>query len=134
MIYQYLLDTNILSDLVRAPQGRIFHKIANVGEDKVCTSIIVACERRFGGFKSGSSRLIEQIEQILNVLPVMILGASVDRHYAEIRTHLEQAGTPIGPNDLLIAAHCLALDITLVTANTKEFECVPTLRYENWLS
>jgi tRNA(fMet)-specific endonuclease VapC len=57
----------------------------------------------------------------------------VDQHYAAIRTQLEQAGTPISPNDLLIAAHALALNLTLVTANTREFERVPALSLDNWL-
>jgi tRNA(fMet)-specific endonuclease VapC len=52
MAYQYLLDTNILSDLVRHPQGRIFQQIVTVGEDSICTSIIVACELRFGAVKN----------------------------------------------------------------------------------
>ena len=133
MTYQYLLDTNILSDLVRHPQGLVFQRIAIVGEDSICTSIIVASELRFGALKSGSSRLIRQLEHILEALPVLPLETPVDRHYAEIRTHLERAGTPIGPNDLLIAAHALALDLTLVTANTREFERVPALTLENWL-
>jgi tRNA(fMet)-specific endonuclease VapC len=133
MTYQYLLDTNILSDLVRHPQGVVFQRIAAVGEDSVCTSIIVACELRFGAVKSGSSRLALQLEQILAVLPVLSLDLPVDRHYGAIRTHLEQLGTPIGPNDLLIAAHALAHDLTLVTANTREFERVPALSLDNWL-
>ena len=63
----------------------------------------------------------------------MPLTTPVDAHYAAIRTHLERAGTPIGPNDMLIAAHALALDLTLVTANTREFERVPALKIDNWL-
>ncbi len=133
MTYQYLLDTNILSDLVRHPQGRAFQRIASVGEDSVCTSIIVACELRFGAVKSGSSRLVQQLERILEVLPVFPLEPPVDQHYAAIRQHLEQAGTPIGPNDLLIAAHALALNLSLVTANTREFERVLALSLDNWL-
>jgi tRNA(fMet)-specific endonuclease VapC len=133
MTYQYLLDTNILSDLVRHPQGRVFQRIATVGENRICTSIIVACELRFGVAKSGSSRLVQQLERILEVLSVLPLEPPVDEHYAEIRTHLEQAGTPIGPNDLLIAAHALALNLTLVIANTREFERVPDLSLDNWL-
>jgi tRNA(fMet)-specific endonuclease VapC len=126
MTYQYLLDTNILSDLVRHPQGVVFQHIVAVGEDSVCTSIIVAGELRFGAVKSGSSRLVQQLEQILAVLPVLSLDPPVDRHYGAIRTHLEQQGTPIGPNDLLIAAHALALDLTLVTANPVNLSaCLP---------
>jgi tRNA(fMet)-specific endonuclease VapC len=133
MAYQYLIDTNILSDLVRHPQGRVFQHISTVGEDSVCTSIIVICELRFGVVKSSSSRLLQQLERILEILTVLPLEPPVDEHYAAIRKRLEQAGTPIGPNDLLIAAHALALDLTLVTANTREFERVPTLRLDNWL-
>lgn len=133
MSYRYLLDTNILSDLVRHPQGFVSQHIAVVGEESVCTSLIVACELRFGAAKSNSSRLILQMERVLEVLPVLLLEPPVDQHYATIRTHLEQAGTPIGPNDLLIAAHTLALGLTLVTANIREFERVPTLSLDNWL-
>lgn len=133
MTYQYLVDTNILSDLVKHPQGQVFQQIATVGADNICTSIIVVCELRFGAVKSGSSRLIQQLERIFEVLPVLPLESPVDEHYAAIRTHLEQAGTPIGANDLLIAAHALAIDATLITANTREFERVPALRSANWL-
>jgi tRNA(fMet)-specific endonuclease VapC len=133
MTYLYLLDTNILSDLVRRPQGSVFQHIASVPENSVCTSIVVACELRFGAVKSGSSRLEQQLERILEVLTVLPLEPPVDVHYGVIRRHLEQAGTPIGPNDLLIAAHALALGLTLVTANIREFERVPALTLDNWL-
>ena len=66
-------------------------------------------------------------------MPILSLEPPVEHHYATIRANLEQAGTPIGPNDLLIAAHTMALDLILVTANTREFERVPPLKLENWL-
>ena len=133
MAYQFLLDTNIGSNLVRHPQGQVFQRIASVEPDSVCTNIIVACELRFGAAKRGSPRLIQQLELILRTLPVLPLEPPVDECYATIRNHLEQTGTPIGPNDLLIAAHAIALDLTLVTANTREFERVPALKLEDWL-
>lgn len=133
MSYQYLLDTNILSDLVRNPQGLIYQNISTIGETQVCTSIIVACELRFGAEKSTSVRLKQQVEVILNALPILLLIMPADRSYAEIRSYLEKAGTPIGPNDLLIAAHALALDLILVTDNVREFSRVPNLKLENWL-
>ncbi|MEH1793347.1 MULTISPECIES: type II toxin-antitoxin system VapC family toxin [unclassified Nostoc] len=133
MTYQYLLDTNIISDLVRHPQGLVFQRLTALEENCICTSIIVVCELRFGAAKSGSLRLLQQLESILEVLPILSLSPPVDQHYALIRTHLEQTGRPIGPNDLLIAAHALALNLTLVTANVREFERVPGLRVENWL-
>jgi tRNA(fMet)-specific endonuclease VapC len=73
MNYQYLLDTNILSDLLRHPTGLIFQRIAEIGEEKICTSIIVACELRFGVEKSGSIRLAKQVEEILAAIDILPL-------------------------------------------------------------
>ena len=131
---RYLLDTNILSDLIRNPGGSTAGRIAHLGEVTVCTSIVVACELRFGAAKKGSARLSERVESLLASLEVLSLDKEADRRYGEIRWHLEQRGTPIGSNDLLIAAHALALDLTLVTDNVDEFDRVPGLRLENWLS
>jgi tRNA(fMet)-specific endonuclease VapC len=132
--YRYLLDTNILSDLLRNPGGRGVQRVALVGEATICTSIVVACELRYGAAKKGSTRLSERVESLLESLEVLPLDKESDRRYAEIRLHLEQRGRLIGPNDLLIASHALALDLTLVTANVEEFARVPGLRLENWLS
>jgi tRNA(fMet)-specific endonuclease VapC len=101
MTYQYLLDTNIISDLVRHPQGLVFQKLTALEENSICTSIIVVCELRFGAAKSGSLRLLQQLESILEVLPILSLSPPVDRHYAVIRTHLEQTGKPIGPAPMI---------------------------------
>nr|VFJ74801.1 MAG: tRNA(fMet)-specific endonuclease VapC [Candidatus Kentron sp. FW] len=130
---RYLLDTNILSDLARNPTGRIAQQIAAVGEETVCTSLIVSAELRFGARKKGSKRLSSQLEAILSVLDILPLEEPVDEHYAKLRLTLERAGTPIGGNDMLIAAHAMALDLTLVTANEREFSRVPGLEVENWL-
>ena len=129
----YLLDTNILSDLVRNPQGRIAMCIAQVGEKSVCTSMIVASELRFGAAKRNATKLTAQMDAILAVLEVRPFDIPADREYAKLRLHLEQAGMPIGPNDMLIAAHALAAESILVTANTGEFSRVPGLAVENWL-
>jgi tRNA(fMet)-specific endonuclease VapC len=131
--FRYLLDTNILSDLLRNPGGHAAQRVALVGEATICTSIVVACELRYGALKKGSDRLSERVERVLESLEVLALDKEADRRYAEISHRLEQRGTPIGPNDLLIAAHALALDLTLVTANVDEFARVPRLRVENWL-
>ena len=130
---RYLLDTNILSDLVRYPAGMVRDRIATVGEESVCVSIVVAAELRFGAAKKNSKRLAQQIEAILSALPVLPLESPVDEHYAKIRAMLEAAGNPIGPNDLLIAAHARALGLTLVTHNLAEFSRVAGLTLENWL-
>lgn len=133
MALRYLLDTNMLSELVRRPRGPVTARIAETGEGSICTSIVVAAELRYGAAKSASPRLIERVELVLSALEVLPLEPPADRRYAEIRHHLATRGTPIGPNDLWIAAQALAFDLTLVTANTREFERVPSLPIENWL-
>jgi tRNA(fMet)-specific endonuclease VapC len=130
----YLLDTNIVSDLVRRPAGRIRDGIAARGEERVCTSIIVAAELRFGAAKKGSERLTAQLETVLAALDILPFDEPADRRYGEIRRSLERVGTPIGANDLLIAAHALAYGLILVTANETEFRRVPGLVVENWLN
>ena len=131
---RYLLDTSVVSDLVRNPLGAVAGRVASVGEGTVCTSIVVAAELRFGAVKSGSPKLADQVDLILSALEVLPLEPPADRHYGEIRQDLARQGTPIGPNDLLIAAHARALDLTVVTANVREFSRVPGLGVENWLS
>lgn len=133
MTASYLLDTNILSDLVRHPQGAVAKRIAEVGEDAICTSIIVAAELRYGAVKRQSERLTQQLELILSRLPILSFDAPMDEAYAAIRAHLERAGTPIGGNDLLIAAQARSLGLTVVTANLGEFSRVPDLSTETWL-
>ncbi len=130
---RYLLDTNILSDLIRNPQGRAARRIAKVGEDNVCTSIIVAAELRYGCAKSGSTRLRRAVEELLNEIDVLPFEAPADADYGTIRAALETAGTPIGGNDLLIAAHAKALGAIIVSANTSEFRRVSGVKVENWL-
>ncbi len=129
----YLLDTNILSDLVRNPQGVVAAEIARAGENTVCTSIIVAAELRYGAIKSNSAKLEERIDMILSALEVLPLETPADHQYASLRHHLTRQGKPVGPNDLLIAAHALANDLTLITANVGEFSRVPGLKVKNWL-
>ena len=133
MTLRYLLDTNVLSALVRDPQGPVATRIAAVGESAICTSIIVAAELRFGAEKSGSTKLADRVDAILSALEVLPHEAPVDRHYAALRWALVRRGEPIGPNDMLIAAHALCQGLTVVTANVGEFSRVPGLSVENWL-
>jgi tRNA(fMet)-specific endonuclease VapC len=130
---RYLLDTNIVSDLVRNPQGRIAQQIRKIGEAQVCTSIIVAAELRYGAAKKQSARLTAQLQAVLGALEVLPLEAPADTTYGALRARLEKAGRPIGANDLLIAAQTLALGYTIVTDNEKEFAQIKDLPRENWL-
>lgn len=129
---RYLLDTNILSELVRDPRGRVAERVRGVGETSVCTSIVVAAELRYGALRRGSARLSAQCEAVLGALDVLPFDRPADRVYADVRVALERIGAPIGGNDLLIAAHAVALGHTLVTDNTGEFGRIARLRVENW--
>jgi tRNA(fMet)-specific endonuclease VapC len=130
---RFLLDTNIVSDLVRNPVGRITRRIARVGEGRVCTSVIVAAELRYGAAKRGSQRLSAQLAKVLAAIDVVAFEPPADVRYGELRARLEKVGRVIGPNDLLIAAQAVALDYTLVTDNEQEFSRVDDLVVENWL-
>jgi tRNA(fMet)-specific endonuclease VapC len=129
-----MLDTNIISDLIRNPHGKAAKRIAKAGEDSICTSIIVAAELRYGCAKSGSERLLKAVEDLLGEIAVLPLDVPADTEYAGIRAELEAAGKPIGSNDLLIAAHAYATGATIVTANTAEFKRIRGLKVENWLA
>ena len=129
----YLLDTSIVSHLVRQPHGPVATRIAQVGELHVCTSVIVACELRYGAAKRGSRKLTRQIEAILGAMTIRPLESDVETIYASIRVALEKRGTPIGAHDMLIAAHARAIDAVCVTDNVSEFKRVPALKIANWL-
>lgn len=129
----YLLDTNILSHLVRQPQGPVADHIADVGEANVLTSVIVACELRYGAAKRGSRKLTRQVEAVLSAMTIRPLESDIERVYASIRVALERKGTPIGAHDMLIAAHARAIDAVCVTDHVAEFRRVPALKIENWL-
>lgn len=130
---RYLLDTNIVSDLVRHPKGRVARRIRQVGGAQVCTSIIVACELRYGVAKKGTAQLSARVDDALTRLDVLAFELPADVAYASIRSALERIGRPIGANDLLIAAHALALGCTMVTDNGGEFSRIEGLVCENWL-
>ena len=132
----YLLDTNIISALMKDRTGAITANVRvwaqRLPDCKLVTSVVVQYELLFGLARHGTSRLQTAYDIQMNKLPVLPLDAAVGPHYARLRAHLEKAGTPIGANDTLIAAHALALGATLITADA-EFGRVPDLALENWL-
>jgi tRNA(fMet)-specific endonuclease VapC len=133
----YLLDTNILSDLVHHPRsGRAARQLALVrahGGQDISTSIIAAAELRYSVAKRGSTRPARQVETVLGVLDVLPLEAPADVIYGRLRTDLEQRGQQMGGNDLLIAAHAQSAQLTLA-ADDREFARTPELLRENWLA
>ncbi len=132
----YLLDANFLLDMLRNPQGNTAQKYRRLSSDanvRLTTSIVAASEMRYGGIKKGSAILAERAGQMLEPVEILPLQAGADTHYGELRADLERRGELIGANDMLLAAHALALNAVLVTDNTREFERVNGLRLENWI-
>lgn len=133
----WLLDSNIISALMKQPSGlvaqRMNEAMSQSPDAQLCTSTVVVCEMQFGLLKNPRPGLQTAYASTMLGVVLYPLDEEVPVHYAQIRMHLAQAGTPIGPNDTLIAAHALALDATLVTDNEAEFRRVPGLRVENWL-
>lgn len=129
----YLLDTNIISDAIRNTRGSCASRIGEKSPETLCTSIVVAAELRFGAEKKGSSELAVRVDRALASLSVLALVSDADRFYGKLRADLERRGQLIGANDMLIAAHALAVDAVLVTDNVAEFSRVQGLQIENWL-
>jgi tRNA(fMet)-specific endonuclease VapC len=134
---KFLLDTNIISDMMQNPKGRakqqLFAAFQRDPQATVCTSVVVDCELQFGLTKVPAPRRTAAYQNTIKHIEVLPIDISVVAHYATLRTRLERAGTIIGANDMLIAAHALALDCTLVTDNEDEFCRVVGLKVENWL-
>jgi tRNA(fMet)-specific endonuclease VapC len=130
---RYLLDTNIISHLAREPAGTLAKRVRRLPPTSLCTSIVVAAEVHFGLAKAGSEKLAHHVLLTLEAFPILPFEAPADRIYGDIRAQLARAGTPIGSNDLLIAAHALALGCTLVSGNERELARVPGLNVEDWL-
>jgi tRNA(fMet)-specific endonuclease VapC len=132
----YLLDTNALSELVRNPAGSVaavYRVKAKDPQSILITSIIVACEVRYGIAKNYSAWVEQRVNEVLARISVEALLLGADDAYASIRADLERRGQVIGQNDMLIAAHALALGAILVTDNVREFKRVKGLKIENWL-
>lgn len=133
----YLFDTNILSDMMRNPNGVASQRFQQIAKStpglRLCTSVVVQCELLFGLRRRTNPRWQTHYEKVLESVEILPLSSTVVPSYASLRGLLEAAGTPIGANDLLIAAHALALDATLVSADA-DFLRVPGLQLENWLA
>jgi tRNA(fMet)-specific endonuclease VapC len=132
----WLLDTNIISGLMRSPTGPIAKQLAQslnqIAGAEIGTSVIVDCELRFGLAKKPSPKLLNAYQVTMSAIKLFDFEKEAVQRYANLRNYLETQGTPIGPNDMLIASHALALGATLVTDNEEEFLRVPGLRVENW--
>lgn len=134
MATRYLLDTNILIAALKG-ESAVRLRLETLPLPDLLLSTIVLGELEFGAEKSAwAARNRQRLTELTQRLPLIGLEASTARHYARIRMQLERQGTPIGANDLWIAAQALAADATLVTNNEREFRRVQDLAVENWLS
>ena len=128
----FLLDTNVC---VRYLTERNLNVVARLGAEsgRVVLSSVVRAELLAGAYKSAkSAQNIQTLRSFFAAIPSLPFDDAAAEHYGRIRTQLERAGTPIGPNDLLIASIALSNDLTLVTHNTREFSRVAGLRLDDW--
>lgn len=134
MVLKYLLDTNICIYIAKHKPPEVLARFNELEAGEVAMSVVTYGELYNGAMKSQHQAVaLQKLAQLLTFIPALPLADTVGQHYGEIRSHLEQAGTPIGNNDLWIAAHARELGITLVTNNLREFERVPGLVAENWV-
>ncbi len=130
---QYLLDTNILTDLARHPFGLCSQRFKAISDELVFTSVIVAGEVQFGIDRFRAFRLLQQMEKVMETIEIRPLKVDAIKFYSATRADLELRGLPIGANDMWIAAHALAEDAVLVSNNIREFSRINGLKVENWM-
>lgn len=134
MSLRYLLDTNICIYIAKRKPISVLHKFEQIAVGDVGMSIITYGELLYGAEKSHSpKKAFHTLNDLTSLIPPLPMPTKAAKHYGKIRSTLEKKGKPIGNNDLWIAAHVLALDLTVVTNNTKEFARIPKLKVENWL-
>ncbi len=127
-----MLDTNVVSYIVREPHCALARRISSLKSDSFAISVIVAAELQYGAQRRASRRLTQQLNAVLSAITILPLEEPADHHYGAIRVELERLGNPIGQNDMLIAAHARSLGATLITNNLKEFRRISGLHVEDW--
>ena len=133
MSLRYLLDTNICIYIAKQKPPAVAKRFARLAVGAVGMSLITYGELCYGAEKSQrGAAAVATLGQLIELIPVLAPQSEVGATYGTLRAHLEKLGTPIGNNDLWIAAHALTLGVTLVSNNTREFERVPRLKLQNW--
>ena len=129
----YLLDTNAWAAYLNRSDSSVAKKVAQIGASDIRLCSIVKAELLYGAHKSARRDAnLQLLARLFSGFSSVPFGDSAADHYGRIRAELAHAGTPIGPNDLLIAAIALADQLTLVTHNVREFSRVPGLSVEDW--
>ena len=130
---EYMLDTDISSCIMKRSNEAVLRRLQKVPIGVVCISVITKSELLFGVEVSPRREQDHAaLDQYLRHVEILDFPDEATLHYAQIRATLKTRGTMIGANDLFIAAHARALDLTLVTNNSEEFDRVPDLKIENW--
>ena len=130
----YMLDTDTCIYIKNRRPPHVIKRFSSLQSGEVVMSLITFGELLNGALKSNQANIaLQKINQLATILPVQAMSADIAKHYAGIRRNLEKQGNVIGANDLWIAAHAMALDLTLVTNNTREFSRVEGLRIDNWV-
>jgi len=132
---KYLIDTNICIYIMNNHPPEVFKKFRQVSVGEVGISSITVSELYYGACKSRKrSHNIKRVEEFLYPFEILAYDESAAREYGKIRSHLEKQGLVIGPLDMLIAAHAISKNLTIITNNTKEFNRIQSLRVENWVT
>lgn len=129
----YLLDTNACIRILNDSSTQLIDRLRQHNPEEIYLSSVAKAELVYGAFRS--SRAADNLRLLRRFFEPFVSLAFDDRcadHYGRIRNELERGGTPIGPNDLMIAATATAHDLTLVTNNTREFGRVVGLEIEDW--
>jgi tRNA(fMet)-specific endonuclease VapC len=129
----YLLDTNTCVYVIRRRPEAVFRRLDEAAPEEVALSVITAFELEIGALRAQGRRYSEAIRRFLGEFSVLPLDDSAREAYGRLRSALERRGEAIGAYDMLIAAHAMALDATLVTNNEREFKRIKGLRIENWV-
>jgi len=130
----YMLDTNICIYIIKKKPISVLQKFESLPLGSVAMSLVTYGELEFGALRSNNSKqALDILDEIAAYIPVLPMPIDASKEYADIRAKLSAKGTPIGNNDLWIAAHARALGHTLVSNNVREFERVDNLKLENWV-
>jgi tRNA(fMet)-specific endonuclease VapC len=130
----YILDTNTCVYVIKRQPISVKEKFMTIDPDQLFISSITLAELEYGVAKSSQVKNNSIVlKEFLSRIKVVDFDSKAAYHYGLIRSSLEKKGTPIGSNDLLIAAIAMGLDFTLITNNEREFMRVEGLKIANWI-
>jgi tRNA(fMet)-specific endonuclease VapC len=130
---KYLLDTNICIYIINEQPAQVLQRLIQAGRDSLAISTVTVAELAFGAAKSARPETRAKLENFLSKFPILNWDKDAAWVYGNLRKDLEAKGQRIGERDLMLACQALALDVTMVTNNTREFERVVGLKLENWV-